>query len=180
MPRTAALAAVAGLLAATVLASGPTDTAFTSEGRRTQSGLRVNGTADFRFKLFDASSGGASLCPSLALDGASINRRSLTVDLDFGAALFEGSGRCLEVDVGVPAGDGIVAEPAFTTLNPRQGIKPTPYAIYALNSAVGPQGPQGDATVCPHRTRPTATCTSTAFRSTKTPTSNANSRGAHT
>ena len=62
----------------------------------------------------------------------------ITVDLDFGLGVFDGTDRWIEIDVRCPAGSG-----NYTTLAPRQKVQPAPYALFALAGNEGPEGPQG-------------------------------------
>jgi hypothetical protein len=119
-------------------ASGPTTQEFTYQGKLTQNNVVVNGTADLRFTLWDASGLGVQIGPVLAANGVTVSNGLVTVLLDFGPGTFSGDGRWLEVEARFPAGVG-----SFETLTPRQSITPTPYALYSLNP--GPTGPQGPA-----------------------------------
>ncbi len=119
-------------------ASGSTTQEFTYQGKLTQNNVVVNGTADLRFTLWDASGLGVQIGPVLAANGVTVSNGLVTVLLDFGPGTFSGDGRWLEVEARFPAGVG-----SFETLTPRQSITPTPYALYSLNP--GPTGPQGPA-----------------------------------
>jgi trimeric autotransporter adhesin len=104
-------------------------TAFTYQGRLTDSSLPANGAYDFQFKLFDAVSAGTQIGSTLAPTNVAVSSGLFTVSLDFGAAAFPGANRWLEISVRV-AGGG-----TFTTLTPRQPLTSTPYAIKSLNAA---------------------------------------------
>jgi hypothetical protein len=118
------LAAAAGVLlfAATAHAAQPLGSAFTYQGELRSAGQVANGLHDFRFKLYDESSGGTQVGTTL--------EKSLTVSsgrfgttLDFGAGAFDGNRRYLEIAVS-PAGAG-----TYETLTPRQEATGTPYTI---------------------------------------------------
>ena len=109
-------------------AAGP-PTAFTYQGQLQQAGVPVEGPCDFRFSLWDAETGGAQVGPALAQDGRGVHGGAFTALLDFGTDPFDGRALWLEVAVAVPAGSG-----AFTVLQPRHGLTPTPYALYALRT----------------------------------------------
>jgi hypothetical protein len=94
-----------------------------------QAGVPVEGPCDFRFSLWDAETGGAQVGPALAQDGRGVHGGAFTALLDFGTDPFDGRALWLEVAVAVPAGSG-----AFTVLQPRHGLTPTPYALYALRT----------------------------------------------
>ncbi|MBX3377233.1 MAG: collagen-like protein [Phycisphaeraceae bacterium] len=133
-----AVAAIGGF-AGSVHAQAPTDIAFTYQGQLRQGNTPITGNTDFIFTLWDATSGGNQIGPTLVLANVNLNARGLlTTDLDFGNGAFNGQGRWLQIAVRNPAGAG-----AYTTLNPRQPILPTPYALYALNGNPGPTGPVG-------------------------------------
>lgn len=123
----------------------PVTTAFTYQGVLKLVGEAYTGDADIKFELFDEVIAGSQVGTALFLDGASLVDGVVTADLDFGPGAFAGDGRWLEISVRAPAWDGMGAEPAYTTLTPRQAVMATPYALYALNGNEGPQGPQGDA-----------------------------------
>jgi hypothetical protein len=103
----------------------PLGTAFTYQGRLTQTAQPVNGTCDFQFSVFGAASGGAAL-GSQNVNGVSVSDGLFTVLLDFGAGVFTGEARFLEIAVRCPSGAG-----GLTTLSPRQPLTPAPYALFA-------------------------------------------------
>jgi hypothetical protein len=105
-------------------------TAFSYQGRLTDAGNPANGNYDLQFKLFDALSGGAQQGATLTRNPVAASAGVFTVTLDFGANVFTGSARYLEIGVR-PAGS---ANP-YTVLAPRQAITSSPYAIQALNAA---------------------------------------------
>jgi hypothetical protein len=102
-------------------------TFFTYQGRLNDNGSPANGHYDLRFSLYDASAGGLQL-------GGTINRTVdatnglFSADMDFGSN-FNGAQRWLQLEVRTNGGG------SFTALSGRQEITPTPYAIYAGNSA---------------------------------------------
>ncbi|MBI1761705.1 MAG: hypothetical protein HYR56_09750 [Acidobacteria bacterium] len=104
-------------------------TAFTYQGRLTDAGQPANGTYDLQFKLFDSvtvgtgTQQGATLVRTPVAASAGI----FTVTLDFGANVFGGPDRFLEIGVR-PAG----SVNAYTVLAPRQPILSAPYAIQSL------------------------------------------------
>jgi len=133
-------AAFVAFAASFSLAQTPATSEFTYQGRLTNGGGGVSTACDFRFKLFDAAAAGAQIGSTLLLNSTAPVDGFLTVGLDFGFPAFTGDARWLEIEVRNPAGSG-----DFTTLTPRQPVTATPYAMYALNSAPGPVGPQGPA-----------------------------------
>jgi len=145
MPRSLSLAAAlaALLLAAPAFALPPDAAAWTYQGQL-QNGAAPATSGDARFTLFNADVGGVIVGaplsrPNVALDAQ--GRFSST--LDFGFAPFIGDGVWLQIEVRTPTWNGLGAQPPFTLLAQRQRIRPTPYALYALNGPAGPQGLQG-------------------------------------
>lgn len=104
-------------------------TAFTYQGKLTDSNLPANGSYDFQFKLFDALTGGTQIGSTLSPPNVPVSNGVFTVTLDFGSAAFPGANRFLDISVRL-AGGG-----AFIVLTPRQPITSTPYAIQSLNAA---------------------------------------------
>ncbi|MCA9286010.1 MAG: hypothetical protein KDA22_12375, partial [Phycisphaerales bacterium] len=87
-----------------------------------------NGTASFRFRLFNQALGGVQMGPTLTACNLSLSNGLFTAELDFGADVFEGSERWLDIAVESPAG----ACAAFTPLGPRQLLSAAPYAVRSL------------------------------------------------
>jgi hypothetical protein len=107
-------------------------TAFTYQGKLTDAGNPATGNYDMQFKLFDTpvvatgtQQGSTILNPSVQV-AAGI----FTVQLDFGANVFDGNARYLEIAVR-PTGDPNL----HTILAPRQPLTSSPYAIQTLNAA---------------------------------------------
>ena len=97
------LIAAAGLAAAIfstpAFAQAPVGSSFTYQGKLTDSGSPINNACDFRFKLFDAATGGTQIGSTLALKNTTPANGLLTVSLDFGFSAFQGDGRFLEIEV---------------------------------------------------------------------------------
>ncbi len=116
------------LTAATAFAQG---TAFTHQGRLTDNGAAANGAYDLQFALFDALSAGTQQGATITRDDVPVTNGVFTVQLDFGAAVFTGAARWLEIRVRPGSGTGL--DP-FTLLTPRQPLNATPYAIRSQNA----------------------------------------------
>ena len=99
-------------------------TAFTYQGRLNDANGPANGIYDARFAIYDAADGG-SASGVLTNAATSVTNGLFTVTLDFGAGVFDGAARWLEIAVRTNSAS------AFTTLAPRQPVTPTPYASYA-------------------------------------------------
>lgn len=102
-------------------------TAFTYQGRLTLGGAPVSGNWDITFKLYDDASAGSQVGGTLTNTAVAVNDGLFTTTLDFGTN-FPGASRWLEVAARTN-GSG-----PFATLNPRNAITPTPYAIYSANA----------------------------------------------
>src|SRR5262249_481155 len=76
-------------------------TAFTYQGKLSDSGNAVTGTYDLQVKLFDALSGGTQQGTTLSLTTVPVSNGLLTVTLDFGACptCFNGAARFLEISI---------------------------------------------------------------------------------
>ncbi len=101
----------------------PLGTAFTYQGRLVLDGSPASGDYDFRFDLYDVGFGGTPLGTKL-ISISSLTDGLFKLDLDFGSGIFTGDARFLEISVrqtGSPGG--------YTTLIPRQQLRPTPYAL---------------------------------------------------
>src|SRR5262245_30749121 len=108
-------------------------TAFTYQGKLTDSGNLANGQYDLQFKLFDTVTVGTGTQQgsTVTVSNVLVTSGIFTVSLDFGAcaSCFNGAARFLEIAVKPTSGG------SFITLGPRQPLTSTPYAIRSLNSA---------------------------------------------
>jgi hypothetical protein len=96
-------------------------TAFTYQGSLEELGQPANGSYDFRFQL--ASAADVAITGPLVVEDVSVVGGVFTVQLDFGAGLFSGADRRLQIAVR----PGPSADP-FTPLTPSTPIQPSPYA----------------------------------------------------
>lgn len=103
--------------------------AFTYQGRLNVSGFPANGVYDLQFRLFDAPTDGTQIGSTVAFNNLSAVKGLFSATLDFGTMAFNGAPRYLQISVR----EG-TSSAAFTTLQPRQEILPTPYAIHAQRS----------------------------------------------
>jgi hypothetical protein len=99
-------------------------TIFTYQGRLVDNGSPGNGLYDLQFTLFDAETLGIQVGSPQVTNDVSVDQGLFTVALDFGARVFKGDARWLEVAVRPGASTG-----PFTTLTPRQPLTPAPYAL---------------------------------------------------
>jgi hypothetical protein len=102
-------------------------TAFTYQGRLNTNSAPYSGSAEFQFTLWDAAAAGSAVATNNPASlVATVTDGLFTVTLDFGLNPFNGQPRFLQTDVRTAIGP-------FTTLNPRQPVTATPYALRALN-----------------------------------------------
>jgi len=99
--------------------------AFTYQGRLDNNDNPVNGLFDLRFSIFSTSAGGGALVGPLTNSAIAVSNGLFSVVLDFGPGVFTGSDRWLEIGAR-PTAVGL-----FATVNPRQLLTPSPYAVHA-------------------------------------------------
>src|ERR1041385_7952603 len=73
-------------------------TSFTYQGRLNNGATAVNGIYDFTFSVFPASSGGSALAGPVT-NTVAVSNGLFAVTLDFGAGVFPGADRWLEIGV---------------------------------------------------------------------------------
>ena len=119
------LLSILKLQLSTALAQG---TAFTYQGRLNNTNGPANGLYDLTFTIYDLPTGSGSFGVQTNL-ATTVSNGLFTVALDFGAGVFTGPDRWLEIGARTNGPGG------FATLSPRQKLTPTPYAITAGNLA---------------------------------------------
>lgn len=118
---------LAVVMAAFVSAQAQT-TAFTYHGRLNDNNAPVTGNYEMRFAIYDADVAGLIVAGPLPVPPVDVANGLFTVRVDFGAGIFTGPPRWLEVSVR-PVGN-----PTFTTLSPRHELTSSPYAIRAATA----------------------------------------------
>jgi hypothetical protein len=104
-------------------------TAFTYQGRLDESGNPANGSYDVRFSIYDAAGSGALVAGPVTNSAVAVSNGLIAAVLDFGTNVFTGPARWLDIGIR-PHGFG-----SFTTVAPRLGLTPSPYAIFAGTSS---------------------------------------------
>lgn len=105
--------------------------AFTYQGRLASDGAPANGSYDLTFTLFDSTNVSGNVIAGPVTNSAlAVSNGLFTVQLDFGAGVFDGSDRWLEIGVRTNGNAG-----AFTLLSPLQQITSMPYSIQSLKAA---------------------------------------------
>src|SRR5262245_544115 len=75
-------------------------TAFTYQGKLTDSSLPANGTYQMQFSLFDAAADGTQVGSTITKSSVTVMNGLFTVQLDFSVAnAFDGNARWLEISV---------------------------------------------------------------------------------
>lgn len=106
--------------------------AFTYQGKLTDSGNPANGNYDFQFKLFDSADfvTGNQVGTTITSLGVQVTNGTFTVQLDFGASVFPGASRFVEIAVRLAGSPN-----AFTVLSSRQPLTSAPYAVRSATAA---------------------------------------------
>lgn len=118
-------------------------TAFTYQGRLSDNGVPASGSYDLRFAVYDAVTNGNPVSSAITNTATAVSNGLFTATLDFGAGVFDGAPRWLDIAVSTNGGS------VFTTLNPRQSLKPAPYAIFASKAGGVTNGAITAASIAP-------------------------------
>ncbi|QQS42756.1 MAG: tail fiber domain-containing protein [Acidobacteriota bacterium] len=102
-------------------------TAFTFQGALNSGAAPAKGDFDLEFRLFDSSTDGSQIGPTVSKNAVAVSNGAFSVTLDFGDQ-FTGAQRFLEIRVR-PSG-----QVGFTILSPRQPINSVPYAVRSTSS----------------------------------------------
>ena len=105
---------------------------FVYRGYLKDQGEPAFGTYDLQFALYDSLEDlGPPLSGPINSEAVPVENGRVTATIDFGAGVFNGDSRWLEISVRTNGGN------AFIILSPRQRLTPTPYAITAQNVMPG-------------------------------------------
>ncbi|HKQ38160.1 MAG TPA: tail fiber domain-containing protein [Verrucomicrobiae bacterium] len=118
-------------LSVAVLQAAPVGSAFTYQGHLKDQGAAATGVYDFQFTLYNDSATETAVGGPLNRTSVPVSNGLFSVTLDFGAAVFNGDARWLDIAVRTNGPS------SFAALAPRQPLTPTPYAISA-QSLSGP------------------------------------------
>ena len=111
----------------------PLGSAFTYQGQLKESGQPASGLYDLQVCLFDDPANPVPLACIANVDDVPVEDGLFAVALDFGTSVFAGEQRFLELRVRPGASTG-----AYTTLAPRQLIRPAPEALRAAAASAAP------------------------------------------
>jgi len=116
-------------------------TAITYQGQLHENGQPKSGTVDLRFDAFsevDNTNGNGPInALPVILDGVLLQAGTFTVQVDFGSAVFTGGDVFFEIGVREDAVGDSTTTTGFTSLQPRQQVTATPYALHAGSVASG-------------------------------------------
>ena len=103
-------------------------TAFTYQGWLNDGASPANGIYDLRFTIYaSTNSPGTIVAGPFTNSAVAVSNGLFITALDFGAGVFAGNPRWLEISVQKNGG-------GFTPLSPRQQLTATPYAILAASA----------------------------------------------
>lgn len=112
------------------------DTAITYQGQLKSSGEPFTGSADLRFSLFAASTGGSPLFPAVTTTDVTVINGIFSTPLDFGVDPYTADAQLwLQIEVRSPAGSG-----NFVLLNERQRLTPAPFSLSTRGLSVESSG----------------------------------------
>jgi len=116
-------AMIATMVLCAQASAAPAGGTFSYQGRLTDAGVPITGTADVRFNLWDADAGGTLVGGPIEKLGQTVTDGLFNTELNFGTYAFaDGAERWLEIEVRSPAGVG-----SYVNLG-RQAIHGAPYA----------------------------------------------------
>ena len=140
------LAVLVAVLFTASAAQAQPATAFTYQGYLEEDGGPAAGAYDLRFILYDSESGGSPVGDTATREDVAVTGGVFAVELDFGS-VFGRDLRYLEVAVRDGGSSG-----GYTTLSPREALRPAPSALTALalpNVTVDGDGKVGIGTETP-------------------------------
>lgn len=119
------------MICSVMLFANPMSTGFTYQGRLLDNGEPAPGVYDLRCKLFDSKENGIQIGDTLIFEDGTADDGYFTVEIDFGAEVFNGEGRYLEMAFRASES----TDPNdFVALADRVELTPTPYALYSLQT----------------------------------------------
>jgi hypothetical protein len=126
------------------VAAAPLDTGFTYQGLLTEAGKPNPGKIAFEhyYDLYDSPTGGLRVAGPVT-NVVEVTDGVFSTVIDFGSAVFDGTQYWLEIGVRP------TNTPAFTTLAPRQPVRPTPYALRAVSAGAVADGGVANAALAP-------------------------------
>jgi len=130
----------------TSVSAAPLGTDFTYQGQLTLNGTPVTGNVDLLCSLWDSLSAGSQVAGPLEKFNVAVSNGQFSTSIDFGAMVFNGDARWLQIAVRSPAGVG-----AYIGLSPRQPLTAVPYALQTRGLFVNAANNVGIGTTAPAR-----------------------------
>ncbi len=109
-------------------------TALTYQGRLKNGAAPATGLHDFRFTLFNVSSGGVQLAPPVCADNVSLAEGFFTATIDFGQQFVTTESRFLQIEVRADTGLSCANPAGLIVLGPRQPLTAAPIASHARSA----------------------------------------------
>jgi len=103
-------------------------TAFTYQGKLTDNAAPQS-VYQMQFALYDALAGGSQIGGTISNPSVAVNQGVFSVQLDFGASVFTGADRFVQISVRRNASE------TYTILSPREKIASSPYSVRTLSAA---------------------------------------------
>lgn len=103
-------------------------TAFNYQGKLSDMGTPQN-AYQMNFALYDSAVGGSQIGATIENPSVAVNQGVFSVQLDFGANVFTGADRFLQISVRRNSGE------SYTVLSPREKIASSPYSVRTLSAA---------------------------------------------
>lgn len=119
---------LAAAIVLSITATAAAQNEFTYQGQLKAADVPASGEHDFIFRLFEADNGGNQIGSAVNINDWPVEGGLFTVLLDFGANVFSGQPRWLQVEVR----PGSSSNP-HTVLAPRQLLTSVPFAMYAFD-----------------------------------------------
>jgi hypothetical protein len=109
-------------------------TAFTYQGQLKNGASAANGLHDFRFRLFDAATGGSQVGTAQCVDNVTVTNGLFTTTVDFGQQFATPVPRFLEIEVRADTGLNCTNTTGYVLLSSRQLLSATPFASHAKSA----------------------------------------------
>jgi hypothetical protein len=109
-------------------------TTLTYQGCLNRAGEPAYGLHDFRFKLFNAPSGGSQVGQTQCVDNLAVSDGLFVAQIDFGQQFANPNARYLEIEVRANTGLSCGSATGFVVLTPRQLLTAAPLANHAKSA----------------------------------------------
>lgn len=127
------------------LRAEPVAAVFSYQGQLKQDGQLAQGIYDLQFTLYDTPNGGSPVAGPVVSSSVYVTNGLFVAELDFGQGVF--AGQALWLEIAVRTNNAV----EFTTLSPRQPIRPSPYALHAVTAGTALNASNFTGVVGPHQ-----------------------------